>query len=110
MVSSNSSIDWTKLMSETENSEFVKTPEFRDWLLGLLADEKNPTTITFMKKDGTQRVMKCTRNPAQIPEDQHPKDGISIETNGTIRVFDLDKNEWRSFIVENVKRIEYSIL
>jgi hypothetical protein len=95
-------------MSETDNSEFVKTPEFREWLLGLLADEKNPTTVTFTKKDGTNRVMKCTRSPSQIPEDQYPKDGVSVEATGTIRVFDLDKNEWRSFIVENIKRIEYT--
>ena len=107
MVSTNSSIDWTKLMSETDNSEFVKTPEFREWLLGLLADEKNPTTVTFTKKDGTNRVMKCTRSPSQIPEDQHPKNGTG-DSDTSIRVFDLDKNEWRSFIVENIKRIEYT--
>lgn len=107
MVSTNSSIDWTKLMSSEENSEFVKTPEFRDWLLGILSDEKNPTTVTFMKKDGTQRVMRCTRNPSQIPEDLQPKNGTN-DSETSIRVFDLDKNEWRSFIVENVKRIEYS--
>ena len=107
MVSTNSPIDWTKLMSETDNSEFVKTAEFREWLLGLLADETNPTTVTFTKKDGTERVMKCTRSPAQIPEDLHPKNGTG-DTDSTIRVFDLDKNEWRSFIVENIKRIEYS--
>ncbi len=107
MVSSNSSIDWTKLMSSEENSEFVKTLEFRDWLLGLLSDEKNPTTVTFLKKDGTQRVMRCTRSPSQIPEDLQPKNGTN-DSETSIRVFDLDKNEWRSFIVENVKRIEYS--
>lgn len=107
MLSSNSSIDWTKLMSTEDNAEFVKTPEFREWLVGLLADEYNPTTVTFTKKDGTQRVMRCTRSPSQIPEDQHPKDSIN-DSGTSMRVFDLDKNEWRSFIVENVKRIEYS--
>lgn len=106
MVSSNSPIDWTKFMTDAENAEFVKTAEFRDWLIGLLADDKNPTTVTFMKKDGTQRVMRCTRSPTQIPEDQHPKNGTG-DSESTLRVFDLDKNEWRSFIVENVKRIEY---
>jgi hypothetical protein len=108
MVSSNSSIDWTKLMTAEENAEFVKTPEFREWLLGLLSDETNPTTVTFTKKDGTERVMRCTRSPAQIPEDQHPKNGTN-DSETSLRVFDLDKNEWRSFIVENVKRIEYSL-
>lgn len=108
MVSSNSPIDWTKLMNTAEQSEFVKSPEFREWLIGLLADEKNPTTVTFTKKDGTERVMRCTRSPAQIPEDQQPKNGTN-DSETSLRVFDLDKNEWRSFIVENVKRIEYSL-
>ena len=107
MVLTNSPIDWTKFMNDADQSEFVKTPEFREWLLNLLSDEVNPTTVTFTKKDGTQRVMKCTRNPSQIPEDQHPKNGTG-DTDTTIRVFDLDKNEWRSFIVENITRIEYS--
>lgn len=108
MISSNSPIDWTKLMNMAEQSEFVKSAEFREWLIGILADEKNPTTVTFTKKDGTERVMRCTRSPAQIPEDQHPKSGTN-DSETSLRVFDLDKNEWRSFIVENVKRIEYSL-
>jgi hypothetical protein len=95
-------------MSTEDKAEFVKTPEFRDWLVSLLSDEKNPTTITFTKKDGTSRVMKCTRSPSQIPEDQHPKNGMN-DSGSSVRVFDLDKNEWRSFIVENVTRIEYSL-
>jgi hypothetical protein len=107
MVSSNSPIDWTKLMTEDQNKEFLKTPEFREWLIGLLSDETNPTRVTFMKKDGTQRVMRCTRSPAQIPEDQHPKNGTN-DSETSLRVFDLDKNEWRSFIVENVTHIEYT--
>lgn len=108
MVSTNSSIDWTKLMTEEQNSDFVKTPEFREWLIGLLADSKNPTTVTFTKKDGTERIMKCTRSPDLIPEDQHPKNGTG-DSDSTLRVFDLDKNEWRSFIVENIKRLEYTL-
>lgn len=109
MVSSNSPIDWTKLMDAAEQADFVKTPEFREWLVGLLADERNPTTVTFTKKDGTERVMRCTRSPAQIPEDQHPKNGTG-DSETSLRVFDLDKNEWRSFIVENIKRIEYTMV
>ena len=109
MVSTNSPIDWTKLMTASENAEFVKTPEFREWLINVLADEKNPTTVTFTKKDGTERTMRCTRSPVQIPEDQHPKNGTG-DSDTAIRVFDLDKSEWRSFVVENVKRIEYTLV
>lgn len=109
MVSSNSPVDWTKLMDAASQADFVKTTEFREWLVELLADERNPTTVTFTKKDGTERVMRCTRSPSQIPEDQHPKNGTG-DSETAIRVFDLDKNEWRSFIVENIKRIEYTLV
>lgn len=109
MLLTNSSIDWTKFMDAEAQAEFVKTPEFRDWLITILADEKNATTVTFTKKDGTERVMKCTRSPTLIPEDQHPKNGTG-DSDSAIRVFDLDKNEWRSFVVENVKRIEYTLV
>ena len=108
MVSTNQPIDWTKLMTAADQAEFVKSPEFREWLTNLLADEHSPTTVTFTKKDGTERTMRCTRSPAQIPEDQHPKNGMG-DSESALRVFDLDKNEWRSFIVENVKRIEYTL-
>lgn len=107
MVSSNSPIDWTNFMNEETTNEILKSPEFREWLIGLLSD-KSPTTITFTKKDGTSRTMKCTRNVDMIPEDQRPKNGNN-DSPTTLRVFDLDKNEWRSFIIENITKIDYTL-
>lgn len=107
MITSNSSIDWTNFMNDWNNEELLRDPEFYKWLIGLLCD-KNPTTITFRKKDGSMRTMRCTRNMDNIPEEHHPK-GETIEPTGCVRAFDIDKNEWRSFIIENVKRIEYSL-
>jgi hypothetical protein len=93
-------------MNDWNNEELLKSPEFKEWLIGLLSDQ-NPTTITFLKKDGSNRTMRCTRNTNNIPPEHHPKS--SIEPTGCVRVFDLDKNEWRSFLIENIKRIEYSL-
>ena len=56
--------------------------------------------IEFTKKDGTQRSMLCTLNEAVIPTEKLPKskeetsDSISSET---CRVFDVEKQDWRSF-------------
>lgn len=107
MITSNSSIDWTKFMSEQEKQELIGTPEFREWLVGVLNDENKSTTITFTKKDGTTRTMRCSRNPSLIPEEHHPKESTGDTGSGAIKVFDLDKNEWRSFLPENVQRIDY---
>jgi hypothetical protein len=92
MISSNSSIDWTKIMTETNKDEYVKTAEFREWLMGLLSDG-SPTTITFTKKDGTDRVMKCTTNPTYImfkdPSILESKSDRKVNED-VMPVFDLD--------------------
>lgn len=94
-------------MSEEDQNEFIGTPEFREWVIGLLNDNNRTTKVTFTKKDGTVRTMRCTRNPTAIPEEFHPKTTDS-STTGAIRAFDLDKNEWRSFLPENITRIDYA--
>lgn len=106
MATSNSSIDWTKLMSQEDQASVLATPEFREWLVSLLAT--NTITVTFTKKDGTERIMKCTRNSAFIPTEQLPKEGSEKSTT-SIPVFDLEAQGWRSFIASNITRIEYDV-
>lgn len=78
---------------------------FANWLKGIL--HVNPVTVTFTKKDGTERVMRCTLQPELLPkieikEDAKPRK----ESTTSMRVFDLDKSEWRSFTIKNVKHIQ----
>lgn len=85
-------------------------PEFKDWVKGLLHDNvvKN-LCITFTKADGTDREMQCTLLESLIPSDKAPK-GTGRETSDAVqRVFDLDKQEWRSFKWESVKEVKFSI-
>ena len=110
MLLSDNPIHWTNMMSETERNELVATPEFREWLIGVLADDNTSTVITFTKKDGTERVMKCTLNPEQLPkvelkEDAKPRK----ESTTSMRVFDLDKNDWRSFTIKSVKNVTITL-
>lgn len=77
---------------------------FSIWLKGIL--HVNPVTVTFTKKDGSERVMRCTLQPELLPkielkENTSPRK----ESTTSMRVFDLDKNEWRSFTIRNVKQI-----
>jgi len=64
--------------------------------------------IEFTKKDGTQRSMLCTLNEAVIPTEKLPKskeetsDSISSET---CRVFDVEKQDWRSFRWNSVTEV-----
>ena len=90
-------------MSKESHEEYIMSEEFREWLTELLSHSS--PTISFVKKDGTTRIMKCTRDITNIPEEYHPKNETKSGTS--IRVFDLEKNEWRSFIAENITAIEY---
>lgn len=81
----------------------IATPEGKTWLRGLLQSEK--VEITFVKKDGSERVMNCTLK--DIPADKAPKGSGKKESDDAIAVFDLDKNEWRSFRFDSVKRIQF---
>jgi hypothetical protein len=63
-------------------------------------------TVTFTKKDGTERVMLCTRNMGAIPEDKHPKGEGKTKAAHLIVAFDLEKGEWRSFGEESVKSVQ----
>jgi len=86
--------------------------KFTNWLTGMLKINES-VTVTFTKKDGTVRVMKCTLKPDALPvvevkplqEGKQPRK----ESTTSIRVFDLEKNEWRSFNTQSVTRVEFSI-
>ena len=86
----------------------------RDWVRSLL--QKDAVTIVFVKADGTDREMRCTLNWDQIPMHKHPGqpsiDGLVRESQErkqpdehSLRVFDLDKGEWRSFRFERLKKV-----
>lgn len=86
----------------------------RDWIRSLL--QKGSIIVSFVKADGTVRDMNCTLDWARIPEDKQPKtpvDGIVKESKKphkepdvhAIRVFDLEKQEWRSFRFDRLKKI-----
>lgn len=105
MTSANS-IDWTNFVNEEDKLKIQQSPEYREWLVGMLAEGDFGVEITFTKKDGTLRKMKCTRSVKLIPEDQQPKKPDE-KTLGAIPVYDLESCGWRSFIPENLKLIDY---
>jgi hypothetical protein len=85
----------------------------RDWVRSLL--QKDEITVTFVKADGTDREMRCTLNPEKLPPAPvatGPVDGIVKESKErkkpdehSLRVFDLDKSEWRSFRFDRLKKV-----
>ncbi len=58
--------------------------------------------VQFIKKDGSERLMRCTLNLDNIPKDMQPKNKVEYDNSVTKRVFDLDKQAWRSFRYDSV--------
>jgi hypothetical protein len=92
--------------------------QIREWVRGLLTNSE--VTVTFVKADGTDRDMLCTLDHSRIPvsiakpvSTTAPVDGIVRESRKpkkepdphSIRVFDLEKQEWRSFRFERLKKV-----
>jgi hypothetical protein len=107
MVTSNSGIDFISLAkaSGIDPESIMKEPEFAEWLRGYLSE--STITVTFTKKDGTSRVMKCTKQQDLIPSEKQPKGTGSTPTGDAVAVFDLDVQDWRSFNTSNITRIEW---
>lgn len=85
-------------------------PDFQTWVKGLLHDDNlQNLCITFTKSDGTERQMRCTLVESLIPSDKIPKGSGRTTSDATQRVFDLDKQEWRSFKWESVKKVEFTL-
>jgi hypothetical protein len=76
----------------------------KDELLTVL--RKQIAVVSFVKKDGTNREMRCTLNMSFIPQNKHPKSTVVSDYGDIIRVYDVEKNEWRSFDINNVFKME----
>lgn len=80
------------------------TQEEKDWLLGLLREQD--VQVTFTKKDGSIREMLCTLKQDSIPEDKIPKGVERATPSESLAVFDVEKQEWRSFRFDSITGIK----
>jgi WYL_2, Sm-like SH3 beta-barrel fold len=81
---------------------------FSEWITSVL--KENIVTVTFTKKDGSERVMRCTLNPELLPKVEIKENKVERKRSDTsIAVYDLEAAGWRSFITRSVKKIEFSL-
>jgi hypothetical protein len=83
---------------------------FQKWLRSHL--KMGPMTITFIKVNGDERVMKCTTDPTYIMF----KDPAVLESRSNrkqskdvISVYDLENNAWKSFRWDSVKQVRFEL-
>jgi len=74
--------------------------------------KEDEVTIKFIKKNGDERVMKCTLNFDKIPSRHKPKDVSianimkNIRIHKLVNVYDLEKNDWRSVPFDRAEWLE----
>ena len=77
----------------------------RDEMVSVL--RKQTARVVFTKIDGETRDMMCTLGEEFIPEDKRPKGTGRGPPESVIRAYDVNKQEWRAFRVENVVSFSY---
>ena len=83
---------------------------FKKWLRSHL--KFGPVTVTFTKKDGTERIMKCTTNPTYILF----KEPVSVESKrekkineDVMPVYDMEAGHWKSFRWDSIKSVSFTL-
>ena len=68
--------------------------------------KENVCLVSFKKKDGTNRKMKCTLKESIVPkatkEDPLSQKKIRALNEEVVPVWDVEKEGWRSFRVDSV--------
>ena len=80
---------------------------FRKWLISHL--KYGPVTVYFTKKDGTERKMDCTLKEENIVQYEKKTERVKTLNEETCPVFDLEKNEWRSFRYDTLTKVEFTV-
>ena len=66
----------------------------------------NIILVTFTKKNGETRTMKCSLKDEYIVDWVKESTSVRKPNDDVLPVWDLDINEWRSFRIESVKGVE----
>lgn len=81
--------------------------ELRKWLIGLLAER--PVELKFEKKDGSIRDMTATLKEDMVIAYEKKTDKEKVVNEEVLPVFDVAKQEWRSFRLDSLKEIKFSL-
>lgn len=75
----------------------------KDKIMELL--KANVAEVRFTKSDGTERIMKCTLREDLVVPYVKKTERVKVANTDVVPVFDVEKNEWRSFKVDAVQSI-----
>lgn len=73
----------------------------------VLKTNEQGVRIVFTKADGTERVMRATKNPSLIPKEFSETESTRSASTEACRVYDLDLGAWRSFRYDRLINMRY---
>lgn len=89
-----------------KQSDFLD-PEAQKWFVELLRE--GVATVKFTKSDGSEREMRCTLMENEIPSEKAPKNVGRKQNSDALAVFDVEKQDWRSFRWDSVREFNVEI-
>ena len=63
--------------------------------------------ISFKKRDGSHRTMRCTLRRDALPEQTDIEEHTSAPNKEYLAVWDLEKNGWRSFRIDSIEDVTF---
>lgn len=81
--------------------------KYRVWLTDML--KAGSVYVTFEKKDGTKREMRCTLKEDRVLSYDKKTERTKNVSDEVCPVFDLDKQEWRSFRYDSITEVRIEI-
>jgi hypothetical protein len=98
---------WKKDFYKTADDE--QKQAFKDFLKSTLRNER--MNICFTKADGTERWLHCSLHPELIPAEKLQKEEASTrkKSDEALAVWDIEKQDWRSFRYDSVKEFSYNL-
>ena len=101
LLQTNAGYGWYKQAPDKEQKVF------REWVIGVL--KTNTVDLTFEKKDGTIREMKCTLEETRLPVIEKKTERVRKVNDDVLSIFDLEKQEWRSCRFDSITNIHFNI-
>ena len=77
----------------------------RKWLKNVL--ETDVVEVTFTKKDGSERILKCTLKENVLPEVRNKE--TKEKSKEALAVWDVESECWSSFRWDSIKSVKFSL-
>ena len=66
--------------------------------------------VTFVKKDGTERKMRCTLKEGLTQDYEKKTDKVKEVNKDVCPVYDLEKSQWRSFRYDSIRFMKVGLV